>query len=71
MTKFHLLEKESDTMLSEKITAATKRIVGEEIRKFAEIAGKEIGKEFENLEAKLESKILEKFNSKIEKIPTI
>ena len=46
----------SDTLLRQKITNVSKKVVGEEIKKFAEIAGKEISKEFENLEKRLEKK---------------
>jgi hypothetical protein len=46
----------SDTLLRQKITNVSKKIVGEEIKKFAEVAGKEISQEFENLEKRLEKK---------------
>lgn len=48
---------ESDDMLQQKIQKVSKRIVGEEIRKFAEVASSEISSEFERLEKSLDRKI--------------
>lgn len=47
----------SDSLLRQKITNVSKKIVGEEIKKFAEVAGKEISQEFESLEKRLEKNI--------------
>ncbi len=44
---------ESDDLLKQKIFTIGKKIVGEEIKKFAEIAGREIGKEFNEIEERL------------------
>lgn len=44
---------ESDDVLRQKIVSISKRIVGEEIKKFAEIASREIGKEFNEIEERL------------------
>lgn len=43
----------SDNFLNKKITNISKRIVGDEIRKFAEVASREISQEFNNLENKI------------------
>lgn len=48
---------ESDNLLDSKIQKVSKRIVGEEIRKFAEIASTEISGEFEKLQKSLDKKI--------------
>ncbi|MEI6352985.1 MAG: hypothetical protein WCO35_03585 [Candidatus Nomurabacteria bacterium] len=65
----------SDTLLRQKITNVSKKIVGEEIKKFAEIAGREISNEFENLENRLGIKLKEnldtKINSEILKLNTL
>lgn len=45
---------ESDDVLKQKVFNLSKRVVGEEIKKFAEIASREISKELEEIEAKLE-----------------
>ena len=50
-------KKESDSLLNKKIDNTVKRIAGAEIKKFAEVAGKEISKEFDNLEMRLEEKL--------------
>ncbi|MFO0743935.1 MAG: hypothetical protein U0469_02705 [Candidatus Paceibacterota bacterium] len=55
----------SDTLFRQKITNVSKKIVGEEIRKFAEIAGKEISQEFENLEKRLERKNQNQISEKL------
>lgn len=48
-------EKEtSDTFLERKIHSISKRVVGDEIRKFAEVASREISTEFNNLEKRLQ-----------------
>jgi hypothetical protein len=44
---------ESDDVLKQKVTGISKRIVGEEIKRFAEIASREIGKEFIDIEERL------------------
>lgn len=44
---------ESDDVLKQKVTGISKRIVGEEIKRFAEIASREIGKEFNDIEERL------------------
>lgn len=43
----------SDTLLRQKITNISKKIVGEEIKKFAEVASREISEEFSNLENRI------------------
>jgi len=48
---------ESDNLLEQKIQKVSKRTVGEEIRKFAEVASTEISDEFERLEKSLDKKI--------------
>lgn len=48
---------ESDNLLELRMQKVSKRIVGEEIRKFAEIASTEISGEFERLEKSLDKKI--------------
>ena len=55
-------KKQSDTLLNTKIINITKKIVGEEIKRFADIAGKEISREFENLENKFLKKIEDDIN---------
>ena len=44
---------ESDDLLKQKISTIGKKIVGEEIKRFAEIASREIGKEFNEIEERL------------------
>ena len=44
---------ESDDVLKQKVSNISKRIVGEEIKRFAEIASREIGKEFDDIEKRL------------------
>lgn len=51
----------SDTLLRQKITNVSKKIVGEEIKKFAEVAGREISSEFTNLEKRLEKNMYDHF----------
>lgn len=47
----------SDDLLERKIEKISKRVVGEEIRRFAEVASSEISSEFTNIENRLEEKI--------------
>ncbi len=49
----------SDTLLRQKITNVSKKIVGEEIKKFAEVASREISEEFSNLENRITKNIHE------------
>lgn len=44
---------ESDDILKQKVTNISKRVVGEEIKRFAEIASREIAKEFNEIEERL------------------
>lgn len=48
---------ESDDILKQKIASISRKIVGEEIRKFAEIASREIGKEFKDIEERLNGNV--------------
>lgn len=51
-------EKEaSDNLLEQKVQKISKRIVGEEIKKFAEVASLEISNEIENIEERLNKKL--------------
>ncbi len=52
----------SDTLLRQKITNISKKIVGEEIKKFAEVASHEISTEFSNLE----NRILDNVNNTLD-----
>ncbi len=56
----------SDMLLRQKITNISKKIVGEEIKKFAEIASKEISEEFASLEKRVVSDVSMSLDEKIE-----
>ncbi len=56
----------SDTILKQKINNISKKIVGEEIRKFAEVASNEITKEFDVLERRLENNLTLSINKKMD-----
>lgn len=53
----------SDSLLRQKILSLSKRAVGEEIRKFAEVASREIGEEFERLENRINKRLNESDNN--------
>ncbi|MEN9338463.1 MAG: hypothetical protein RI945_188 [Candidatus Parcubacteria bacterium] len=55
----------SDGLLRQKVLNISKKIVGEEIRKFAEVASREISKEFENLEKRIDQKLNNNENSSL------
>lgn len=66
---------ESDNILQQKIFNASKRIVGEEIKKFTEIASKEIGSELIDIEERIGNNLKQEvqnlegdINKKIEKL---
>ncbi|MBP9765703.1 MAG: hypothetical protein KBD12_00520 [Candidatus Pacebacteria bacterium] len=54
---------ESDDVLKQKISSVSKRVVGEEIKKFAEIASREIAKELEEIEARIEANLKSDINN--------
>lgn len=56
----------SDSLLRQKISNISKKIVGEEIKKFAEIASKEITNEFETLEKRAVDSISINVNKRID-----
>lgn len=58
----------SDNLLEQKIQKIGKRIVGEEIRKFAEVASLEISDEFENIEKRLSQQVDEIGEDLLDKI---
>ena len=56
----------SDNLWERKITNISKRVVGEEIRRFSEIASHEISEEFNNLESRIQANTIEQTQSLIE-----
>lgn len=56
----------SDSLLKQKINNISKRVVGEEIKKFAEVASREISQEFDNLEKRLEKNISSEINRRVD-----
>lgn len=55
----------SDMLFRQKITNVSKKIVGEEIKKFAEIASKEISEEFANLEKRVKEDVSRSLHQEI------
>jgi len=61
------MKETSDNLLRRKITNISKRVVGEEIRKFSEIASQEISEEFTNLEERIQNNTLRYTKNFLEK----
>lgn len=55
----------SDTLLRQKITNISRKVVGEEIKKFAEVASREISEEFANLENRITETVHESLNKSL------